>query len=154
MMPAAPREMRGMGWRIPASILIAVGWLAFIVIWLFFFASDYSIYKNLAILFVSALIGMVVLVAMWIGFGLRMGMMYAPDRREWTDYRNSSVEGGVQRSGSVGLVGVLAHMVVRLRRQPYWLSEHRSYLCLPAHRRRTVRIDLEQMVALLSLIPQ
>ncbi len=87
MMPEGPREMPGLGWRIPASILMAIGWLAFVVIWLFFFASDYSIYKNLAVLFVSALIGLVVLIAIWIGFGLRMGRTYAPDRPEWTDYR-------------------------------------------------------------------
>ena len=79
--------MRGLGWRVPASILIVVGWLAFVVIWLFFFASDYSIYKNLAVLFVSVLIGLVILVVIWIGFGLRMGRMHAPDRPEWNDYR-------------------------------------------------------------------
>jgi peptidoglycan/LPS O-acetylase OafA/YrhL len=87
MMPDGPMEMRGMGWRIPASILIVLGWLAFVVIWLFFFASDYNIYKNLAVLFVSTLIGLVVLTAIWIGFGLRMGRMYAPDSTGWTDYR-------------------------------------------------------------------
>jgi hypothetical protein len=87
MMPEGPVEMRSMGWRVPASILIGVGWLAFVIIWLFFYASDYSIYRNLAVLFVSALIGMVVLVVIWVGFGLRMGRMYAPDRQEWADYR-------------------------------------------------------------------
>jgi hypothetical protein len=72
---------------VPASILIAVGWLAFVVIWLFFFASDYNIYKNLAVLFVSVLVSLVVLAVIWIGFGLRMGRMYSPDRTEWADYR-------------------------------------------------------------------
>jgi hypothetical protein len=87
MMPEGPRELRGMGWRIPASILIVVGWLAFLVIWLFFIASAYSIYKNLAVLFVSALIGLVVLVAIWIGFGLRMGRMYGGERPDGVDIR-------------------------------------------------------------------
>lgn len=87
MMPEGPRELRGLGWRITASVLTAVGWLVFLVIWLFFFASAYNIYKNLAVLFVSALIGLVILVVIWIGFGLRMGRAYAPDRPEWADYR-------------------------------------------------------------------
>jgi len=79
-------ETRGFGWRVPASILIVMGWLAFVIIWLFFFASDYSIYKNLAILFVSILIGLAVLVSIWVGYGLRMSRMYGPSG-EWAGYR-------------------------------------------------------------------
>jgi hypothetical protein len=79
-------EMRGLGWRVPASILIGVGWLAFVIIWLFFYASDYSIYQNLAVLFVSVLVGMVMLVVLWVGFGLRMGRLYGSEQ-EWADYR-------------------------------------------------------------------
>jgi hypothetical protein len=87
MMPEAPPEMRGMGWRIPASILIAVGWLAFVIIWLFFFASAYSIYQNIAVLFVSVVLIAVLYAVVWVGYGLRMGQMYAKNEMESVNYR-------------------------------------------------------------------
>jgi MFS family permease len=49
-------EMKGMGWRVSLSILVGVGWLVFLVLWLFFYAKQYVWEKNVAVLLSSILI--------------------------------------------------------------------------------------------------
>jgi hypothetical protein len=68
----------GLGWRISLSILSAVVWVAFIITWLFFLASDYTIWENLGILLLSLVVLIGTNVAVWVPFGLR----YAPEG-EW-----------------------------------------------------------------------
>ena len=47
---------KGMGWRVSLSILAGVGWLVFLILWLFFYAGAYVWEKNLAIVLASLLI--------------------------------------------------------------------------------------------------
>jgi len=65
----------GMGWRISLSILSVFVWAAFIIIWLFFLASDYSIWENLGIFLLSLVVFVGVNAAAWVPFGMR----YAPE---------------------------------------------------------------------------
>ena len=46
----------GMGWQVSVSILGGVGWLVFLLVWLLFYASDYSGYQNVAVLLLSLLV--------------------------------------------------------------------------------------------------
>jgi hypothetical protein len=62
----------GFGWRVAATILIVIGWVSFVILWLFFYAGDYDIFQNLAIVIVSVLVGVGVLAAMWAPWGMRM----------------------------------------------------------------------------------
>ncbi len=62
----------GFGWRVAVSILIAIGWLSFLILWLFFFAGDFDIFQNLAIVIVSVLVSVGLLGAMWAPWGMRM----------------------------------------------------------------------------------
>ena len=62
----------GFGWRVAVSILIAIGWLSFTILWLFFFAGNYDVFQNLAIVIVSVLVGVGLLGAMWAPWGMRM----------------------------------------------------------------------------------
>jgi hypothetical protein len=62
----------GFGWRVAVSILIAIGWLSFLILWLFFYAGSYDIFQNLAIMIVSVLVGIGLLGAMWAPWGMRM----------------------------------------------------------------------------------
>ena len=48
-------EMKGMGWSVSLSILGGVGWLVFLIIWLFFYAHNYVWEKNLSIILASLL---------------------------------------------------------------------------------------------------
>lgn len=61
----------GFGWRVALSILIVFGWLAFLILWLFFYADDYGVFQNIAILLVSIIVGIGLLSAIWVTWGLR-----------------------------------------------------------------------------------
>ena len=49
-------QISGLSWRIGWSIIWAIGWLIFLIIWLFFIATEYSIYENIGIFIISILI--------------------------------------------------------------------------------------------------
>lgn len=45
----------GFAWRIRVSAALAFGWVVFLVLWLFFFATDFHAYQNIAIIVASLL---------------------------------------------------------------------------------------------------
>lgn len=57
-------------WRIPLTIITGVGWLVFLVIWLFFYAGDYHIYQNIGVFMLSILIAGVILAGAWAAWSL------------------------------------------------------------------------------------
>jgi len=67
----------GFSWRVGLSILIVFGWLAFVIIWLFFYADDYDVFQNIAILLVSIIVGIGMLAAIWVTWGLRYADRFA-----------------------------------------------------------------------------
>jgi len=64
-------NMRGFGWRVALSILVSMGWLAFLIIWLFFYAGSFTIYQNLAVFLVSILVVGAIMGASWASWGIR-----------------------------------------------------------------------------------
>jgi hypothetical protein len=54
-----------MGFRPYASMGIFGGWMAFLIIWLWFFALGYTGYQNIAITMVSFLVGMLFIYLLW-----------------------------------------------------------------------------------------
>ena len=50
------KEIKGLGWKVSLSILVGVGWLVFLIVWLFFYAKNYVWEKNLAIFLFSILV--------------------------------------------------------------------------------------------------
>lgn len=59
-----------LGLRISLSVVTGVGWLVFLIAWLFFYAGDYSIYQNIGILFVSLLLAGALISVVWATLGL------------------------------------------------------------------------------------
>lgn len=59
------------GWRISLSIGMGIGWLIFLIVWLAFYAGDYSVYKNIAIVMMSILVLFLVLGGSWALWGLK-----------------------------------------------------------------------------------
>ncbi len=59
-----------LGLRISLSVIIGLGWLVFLIAWLFFYAGDYSIYQNIGILFVSLLLAGALTSVVWVTMGL------------------------------------------------------------------------------------
>jgi len=56
---------QGFASKIAVSIAVGVGWLIFLVVFLFFYASNYTIYQNIAIFILSILVVCVILGPMW-----------------------------------------------------------------------------------------
>lgn len=59
------------GWRVSLSIGMGVGWLIFLILWLAFYAGDYTVYKNIAIILVSILLVFLILGGSWASWGLK-----------------------------------------------------------------------------------
>ena len=59
------------GWKVSLSIGMGVGWLIFFIVWLAFFAGDYTAYQNFAIILVSILIVFLVLGGSWASWGMK-----------------------------------------------------------------------------------
>ncbi|HIC91073.1 MAG TPA: hypothetical protein EYP21_03230 [Syntrophaceae bacterium] len=68
-----PEETPGFAWRVSLSIIVGIGWLVFLILWLFFYASDYTVYQNIAIILVSILIMSAILGASWASWGIKYG---------------------------------------------------------------------------------
>jgi hypothetical protein len=61
----------GFAWRVGLSILVVFGWLAYLIIWLFFYAGDFGVFQNIAIFLVSIIVAIGVLAAAWATWGIR-----------------------------------------------------------------------------------
>ena len=61
----------GFAWRVGLSILVVFGWLAFVIIWLFFYAGDYDVWQNIAVFLVSIIVGIGILAAAWASWGIK-----------------------------------------------------------------------------------
>ncbi len=78
--PGILRE-KGFGWRVGVSIFIVFAWLAFLIIWLFFYAGNYGVFQNIAILLVSIIVGVGLLAGLWASWGIRYAASH-PGRKE------------------------------------------------------------------------
>ena len=61
----------GFAWRVGLSILVVFGWLAYLIIWLFFYAGDFDVFQNIAIFLVSIIIAIGILASAWATWGIR-----------------------------------------------------------------------------------
>ncbi len=70
-----------------ASAVIGIGWLAFLLLWLFFAADEMSIYRNLAVILLSLVVAVALLGILWVSYGMSIGMRYTPDMMESQEMR-------------------------------------------------------------------
>ena len=64
-------KTKGFGWRVSLSIIIGIGWLVFLVLWLFFYATNYTFYQNIAIVLLSLLVVGFILGVPWMFWGMK-----------------------------------------------------------------------------------
>ena len=62
--------MASFGSRVAGTIIVGVGWFAFIVLFLAFFAGNFDFFQNLAVLFVSIIVAIAIVAVMWIKWAL------------------------------------------------------------------------------------
>ena len=59
--------------RILASIASTVGWLSFVLLYLAFWGSRFSLFQDIVVVIVSLVVLAGFLLSLWIAFGLRWG---------------------------------------------------------------------------------
>ena len=69
-------ESRGFVWRVSLSILLGVGWLIFLILWVTFYAADFTLVENIALILVSILTVGALLGASWASWGIKYGRRY------------------------------------------------------------------------------
>ena len=91
-------RQKALQWRVVLSIITVFGWLVFLVLWLFFLVSSFSIAQNIAIFVLSLLVLAAILSVTWVTWGLRYPSAYVPPPGYGQYYPRSrwrSVLGGV-----------------------------------------------------------
>lgn len=76
----------GLAPRVAVTIVAILGWLVFVILWLFFWAGNYNGYQNLAIFLVSVLVLAAILAPMWVFWGMEQGYKYRMGRHAWRDW--------------------------------------------------------------------
>jgi len=76
-------EVPGFTWRLSTTILLGVVWLSFLILWLFFWAGSFDVYQNLAVIFVSIIVVIGLLGAMWASWGIRYAKEHEGKNIEW-----------------------------------------------------------------------
>jgi hypothetical protein len=64
-------ETKGLAWRVSLSILVGVGWLVFLIVWLFFYTKKYVWEQNVAIFLMSILVLIGILGVPWTYWALK-----------------------------------------------------------------------------------
>ncbi len=64
---------RGMGWRIALSIILFFGLIAFIIVWLFFYADGFSLAQNVAIFLLAVVAFFGLQASVWVTMWMRWG---------------------------------------------------------------------------------
>jgi len=57
--------------RIYASIALAFGWLLFLALWLFFYATSFGIIQNIGVLLASLVVLGIIYVVIWVPWALK-----------------------------------------------------------------------------------
>ena len=60
--------------RIYASIALGLGWLLFLALWLFYYATTYSILQNLAVFIVSIVVVTAIAIALWVPWAMKQAV--------------------------------------------------------------------------------
>lgn len=63
--------MPGLRWRSIASIIIAFGWVLFILLFAGFWAERFTLFQNVVIFFASIVAALGLLAVMWAAWGMR-----------------------------------------------------------------------------------
>jgi hypothetical protein len=75
----------GMGWRVAASIITFFASIIGIILWLFFYAENFNIYQNIAIVVVIFLGFIAVMGATWASWGMKQ-------REAWRNSKKDDFE--------------------------------------------------------------
>ena len=110
--------MRPSGWRVSLSIVAAVGWLIFLIVWLAFYAVDYSVSRNIAIVLISILVLIVVLGVPWAVWAIR----HIPE-----EGKEMMKEAGFTSRVAVSIIIPFALLIFLIVWFYYWAADYNIY---------------------------
>jgi len=91
------RVAKGLAWILITSLLLGLLWFTFVIVWLFFYAFEYTFYQNLAILMASIVMALGSLIIIWLWFGLSLsrrirgiGHNCLEESTSWLGWRTTS----------------------------------------------------------------
>jgi hypothetical protein len=91
------RVANGLARILITSLLLGLLWFTFVIVWLFFYAFDYTFYQNLAILMLSTVMALGSLIIIWLWFGLSLsrrikgiGQDCTGEGTSWLGWRTAS----------------------------------------------------------------
>jgi len=67
------RTPPGLSSRVTMSIAVFFGWLIFLAVWLFFYASRFTVLENIGIALIAFLVGLAILAVVWASWGIKYG---------------------------------------------------------------------------------
>lgn len=70
---ASNKASEGMGWRVAFTILTFFASIIGIIVWLFFYANNFNVYQNIAVIVVILLSFIATMGAIWASWGMRYG---------------------------------------------------------------------------------
>ncbi|HET7405061.1 MAG TPA: hypothetical protein VFV92_03965 [Candidatus Bathyarchaeia archaeon] len=73
-----PLRSEGMGWRAGVSIITFFGAIISVIIWLSFFAGDFNVYQNIALVVVVLLAFIALMGATWAPWGMKQAGLSNP----------------------------------------------------------------------------
>jgi len=76
-----PEDTPGFAWRVSLSIIALFALIAFIVIWLFFYADAFTLYQNVAVTIAAFLVFLAAMGAAWVHWGIKYGKKF-DERRD------------------------------------------------------------------------
>jgi hypothetical protein len=76
---SSPSRQEGMGWRVSISILSLFGSLIAAILWLFFYAGEFNVYQNVAVVVVILMVFIAVNGATWASWGMRQANRWERD---------------------------------------------------------------------------
>ena len=57
--------------RVYASVIVALGWLLFLALWLFYYATSFDIVQNIAVFLLSLVVTGAILTVLWVPWAMR-----------------------------------------------------------------------------------
>ncbi|MBC7118923.1 MAG: hypothetical protein H5T36_00565 [Methanobacteriaceae archaeon] len=58
-------------WRVLLTIFVTLGWLLFLALWLFFYATNFNLAQNIGVFIASIVVFVAIIVLLWVPWSMK-----------------------------------------------------------------------------------
>lgn len=58
-------------WRVLLTIFVTLGWLLFLALWLFFYATNFNLTQNIGVFIASIVVFVAIIVLLWVPWSMK-----------------------------------------------------------------------------------